>query len=1334
MYIMQQMGNPDATHYNIPLVFRIRGNLNRSKLEQSFQFLLQRHEILRTSFHLAEGELVQQVHEGIQWRMEKQQAAESEIPGIIEKFIRPFRLDEAPLFRARLVRIDREDHLLMTDVHHIAADGVSVNLLLTELFAFYRDEIPESPKLRYGDFALFQQTDTWKRRMETQEEYGSTFINKRVRCGNSNSLPPKIIPKDCGGNVGSRIPRTLSESVRHMAQEMNVTQYMLLLAAYKLFLHKMTDAEEVVVGMPVDGRPYSDLEQTVGMFVNTLALRTRIDKGESFRSLVRNVREHLLDAYENGDYPFDQLVERLGLSRSTRRHPLFDTMFMLQNMEMDSIEVSGLSISAHPWSWNHSKFDMTWSIVETDGFQLSVEYSTELFQRETIHRMINRYLHILKQVVSEPDGLLETVELITEEEKEEILHQFNNTAQPYPDQHTIHQLFEEQVQQTPEQPAVVFSKQRLTYRELNERSNRLAHTLRGRGVGRNDLVGLLTGRSPELIIGMLGILKSGGAYVPIDPDYPSERVRYMLRDSGIRHLIVDRVEHVPPDYDGEWILTTEESTATPATNPERVNHPDDLAYVIYTSGSTGEPKGVMITHRGVCNLHVMAEAYGIQRGTRVLQFASPSFDAAVEEVFHTLLNGGTLYLRTSGMLTDPEGFLDELEALGIETVTLPPSLLQILPQRSLPSLRTLISAGEALSPDVAERWGRNRRLINAYGPTEATVCTTMGPVRPGERIRIGTPVANKWVYILNRFGQLQPTGVPGELCIGGEGLARGYLGRFELTREKFVDNPFGPGKMYRTGDRARWLADGNIEYLGRMDEQVKIRGHRVEPEEIRYHLQEHPSVKQAVVVPWKDGEECYLAAYVVPLGEGKADTEQWRQFLKGRLPDYMIPSFFRQMESLPISPNGKLLKQALPNPRWEEGVEKSPLQGWEREVATIYEEVLGQGNLGPDAHFFECGGHSLKGLELALHLNRKFGLHLTLQDVYMYPRIREMAQRIRGRKQSDDTVTPVFDLEKLQGRLTSLPQQDRLPPYADPEKFEEETLWMGSGGIQVPATLTYPKGAGPFPAVILVPGDGEQDRDASLFAQKPFRDLAVGLAAEGFVVIRYEKRTKKAIFGTDYTIQDEFVPDALEALDLLHQHGKVDGNSIFLVGHCRGGWMIPEIVQCAGKQRVAGAVLLSAPDPCLDGVEMLYRKALPGVGDEEMAQIRSELDQLENPRLKKEEFRLAPGLKWWRSLKGYKPVQFMEGLRIPLLIMQGGRDLNVDFRDFEMWKELMGDKDWVRYRYYPRLNHAYVEGEGSPSIEEYLHPGHIPKEVISDLAKWMNRSAVFRHELSIDLT
>uniref|UniRef100_UPI000FD80AED non-ribosomal peptide synthetase n=1 Tax=Paenibacillus xylaniclasticus TaxID=588083 RepID=UPI000FD80AED len=689
--------------------------------------------------------------------------------------------------------------------------------------------------------------------------------------------------------------------------------------------------------------------------------------------------------------------------RDMSRHPLFDTMFVLHNQEQQRLDLDSLQLIAQPMEGSVTKFDMTWSLAESeDGLQIVVDYCTDLYRRDTVERMAQHYLQLIKAAVSEPEMELSKLSMLTVEEKHQIINVFNATEAPYLLEKTIHQLFEEQVERTPDRIAVVSETEQVTYRELNARANRLAHKLRKQGVRSDIRVGLLAERSVEMITGILGILKAGGAYVPIDPSYPQERIAYMLEDSGSRWLVGD--EHLldKVTFAGgklelrETMLASEEDW-----NLEAVNSSRNLAYVIYTSGSTGQPKGVMVEHRGVVNLSsVFKQTLDLTDNDRIIQFATIAFDASVWEIVMSLFSGAQLHMLPTEVIHQVEKFEAYIEEHQITTVTLPPAYLTHMEPTRVRSLKTVFVAGSACSWELVQKWRPHVRFINAYGPTETTICATLWFAGNSRRSTITVPIGklilNTRTYLMDKQGQLLPIGVPGEICIAGDGVARGYINREDLTAKKFVADPFVPGgRMYRTGDLGRWLSDGVLEYLGRMDEQVKIRGYRIEPGEIASALQQLKPVKEAAVVAIEEASGQALCAYIVC--DGEPSIVELRTRLGETLPSYMIPSYFVQLDHLPLTVNGKLDRKALPKPDKDAlhgTVYVEPRMETEVKLAAIWQELLGIERVGVTDDFFALGGHSLKAMQLVSLIHQSFGVEVPLRSLFEHSTIEELAYAV----------------------------------------------------------------------------------------------------------------------------------------------------------------------------------------------------------------------------------------------------------------------------------------------------------------------------------------------------
>ncbi|MEB3189918.1 MAG: amino acid adenylation domain-containing protein, partial [Snowella sp.] len=785
-----------------------------------------------------------------------------------------------------------------------------------------------------------------------------------------------------------------------------------------------------------------EIEGLIGFFVNTLVLRLDLDHDLSFEDLLNRVREVSLAAYAHQDLPFEMLVETLQPQRDLSHTPLFQVMFVLQNAPSADLELTGLKVSPLPTENRTAKFDLTLSMEKQEEGLVGVwEYNTDLFDDSTIERISGHFVTLLEDVVADPKKSVLQLALLTEEEKRQLLIKNQGVQVNYPQEQCIHQLFEAQVERTPDAVAVVFENQQLTYTELNAQANQLAHYLQNLGVGPEVLVGISLERSSEMIVGLLAILKAGGAYLPLAPDYPTERLQFMLEDSQVAFLITQRslLAKLPVSQVTLICLDDiqEQISQYSPDNLQSELTSSNLANIIYTSGSTGKPKGVMVEHRGLVNLALaQIQSFAVQNNSRVLQFASFSFDACISEVLMTFGSGATLYLAPKDALLPGQPLIERLQTDKITHVTLPPSALAVLPKESLPNLQTLIVAGEACSLDLVKQWSIDRNFFNAYGPTEASVCASIGQCYQDDlKVTIGKAIANVQIYILDSHLQPVPIGVQGELYIGGVGVARGYLNRPELTQEKFIANPFSnnpDSRLYKTGDLARYLPDGNIEYLGRIDNQVKVRGFRIELGEIEAVLSQCLDVQNTAVIVREDtpGDK-RLVAYVVLTPDSQITSGELRQFLANQLPAYLVPNTFVILESLPLTPNGKCDRRSLPLPddQTRKNIPKiGPRNLVELQLAQIWSEILGINDIGIQENFFALGGHSLLAVSLINRIEQELGKRLPLTSLFQNGTIASLAQLIAQETtqltdsplipiQSQGNKTPFFAVHPIGGNV-----------------------------------------------------------------------------------------------------------------------------------------------------------------------------------------------------------------------------------------------------------------------------------------------------------------------------
>jgi amino acid adenylation domain-containing protein len=1043
---------PGISLYTIgDVALRLSGSLDVPALEKSLVEIVRRHEALRTTFSEVNGRPVQIIHPSqplavslvdLSSLAPEQREAEA-LRILTEEVQRPFDLRTGPLLRAVLVRLAADEHILALPMHHIISDGWSAGILLGELQTLYAafsqgqpSPLAELP-IQYADYAAWQREWLQGDLLQTQLAY---WREQLAGCPELLALPtdrPRPpIQTYAGRRVPLALPAELTAALHALSRQEGATLFMTLLAAFQTLLFRYTGQAALVVGTPIANRDHPAVRELIGFFVNTLVLRGDLSGNPSFRELLGRVRSTALAAYEHQELPFERLVAELQPTRDLSRSPLFQVMFVLQNVPAPGLRLPELMVKPLELEPGTTKFDLTLSLGEgAAGLTGWLAYNTALFEEDTVRRMAGHFITLLRGVVANPECRLADLPLLTGAERQQLLVEWNATAAAYPER-CIHELCEEQADRTPDAVAVECAGQTLSYAELDRRANQVAHYLGKLGVGPETLVGLCVERSCEAIVGLLGILKAGGAYLPLDPAYPAARLAFMLADAQApvlltqerlladgrwlmadgrwpmadsreltpdnRELTLDNCELTPDlrivRLDADWPAIAQEPTSKAVS----AVGPDNLAYVIYTSGSTGTPKGVALAHRGLSNLvNAQLSAFAIDASARVLQFASLSFDAAASEIFTALVSGATLVLARQEELAAPERLVALLREQRITVVTLPPSLLRLLPRVPLPTLRTLVSAGEACSWDLVAAWAPGRRFVNAYGPTEATIGPVCGEVTAQVAaqgpVPIGRPIANLQVYVLDAAGQPVPVGVAGELYLAGLGLARGYLGRPELTAERFVPHPFSaePGaRLYRTGDRVRYRPDGRLEFLGRLDQQVKVRGYRVELAEIEAVLSQHPGVAAAAVVAPDDGRGPRLVAYVVPTAEPSPTSADLRRFLAGRLPDYLLPAAFVSLAQLPRTPSGKLDRAALPAPEPRPPSASgyvAPTSRLEQALAQLWAEVLQVAQVGVADNFFELGGDSIRGAILINRLEQLLGQPVYVVALFEAPTISGLA-------------------------------------------------------------------------------------------------------------------------------------------------------------------------------------------------------------------------------------------------------------------------------------------------------------------------------------------------------
>ncbi|UCH95647.1 MAG: amino acid adenylation domain-containing protein, partial [Candidatus Aminicenantes bacterium] len=1097
LYILQQM---ESTHvgYNMPQIIPLEENIDIKRLELTFKKLITRHESLRTSFHMVKDEPIQEIHDQVEFkidyfdfktaRVEVNVEEEEEQPAaaLTRSFIHPFDLSQAPLLRVKVIKTRSPGVKLFVDMHHIITDGVSQNILKDELQALYAGEKLPTLKLQYKDYAQWQNNPNYQVSITAQEDYWSKIFSDELPVLTLPTDFPRSLKKSFEGSTTAFIlTTTQTKQLKDLSKKANITLFMFVMAVFNVLLSNLGNQEDIIVGIPIMGRRHVDLERIIGMFVNTLALRNYPAGNKTFKEFLHEVRESTLAAFENQDYQFDELVKKLSLDRDTDRNPIFDVMFNLLNqfdytdniLEMDKQRL-------HQHQKSVSKFDLTLTAVDLgENLLCSFEYSTKLFESRTIDRIIEYFKKIFDLIFQNPNQKLAEIEITTAAEKRQILYEFNDKDVHYSKDKTLHRLFEEQMEQTPDQIALVGPYElhelhekgtrglaplsnliSITYSQLSQKSDQLAHLLIKTGVKPDTIVALMLERSIEMIIGIFGILKAGGAYLPIDLDYPAERINYMFTESNTKFLVTTpalsekfkklsivncqllMVNEEPPGCPG-FNIPPKEASPHLHLSPW-VNAPaTSLAYIIYTSGTTGKPKGTLTTHANVIRVVKNTNYIELTGNHRILQLSNYAFDGSVFDIYGALLNGAALVLvdQDRAFAVDQLAKLIKQQQITVFFVTT--ALFNILIDTQLhcfADIRKVLFGGERVSLEHSRKalqYMGKGKVIHVYGPTETTVFATYYFIDRIEKkestIPIGMPISNTTAYILDRCCKLAPIGVTGELYIGGEGLARGYLNNPELTAEKFIKGTRGLAPLlyapllYRTGDLVRWLPDGAIEFLGRQDFQVKIRGFRIEPGEIENRLLNHPQVKEALVIArqqqGKETKEKYLCAYIVADRDQNPKPSDLRDYLAVQFPPYMVPAYFVLLEQIPLNPNGKVDRNTLPEPEFTADEDyASPTNPVEQQLTEIWAELLGvRGAIGIDDNFFELGGHSLKAAVLAAKIHQAFQVKIPLKEIFSTPTIKELADSIARANKN-----PYKDIEKLK-------ESDFYEP-----SYHQKRLWV----------------------------------------------------------------------------------------------------------------------------------------------------------------------------------------------------------------------------------------------------------------------------------------------------
>ena len=1064
LWFLHQL-DPGNDPYYLPFYYRLTGPLDVAALERGLNEVIRRHEILRTVFRERDSKVVQSVLPSFDLALPKfdlsqlsKTQADQEAQCLVDaEAARPFNLEQGPLLRAMLLRKSDEEHGLSLIIHHIVMDGWSIDIFMGELIVLYGAFSANEPSpladlpLQYADFAAWQREWITGGVLEEQLAYWKKQL--------SGDLPMLEVPTDHprplrmtyrGADGDFDLTQDLIERLNELGHREGATLFMTLMAALLSLLHRYTGQEDIILGTAIAGRNHAEIEKLIGFFINTLVLRTDLSGNPSFRELLGRVREVALGAYEHQDVPFEKLVEELQPERDLSRQPFFQVMVNFQNAPAETPVSRGLKITPKNVG-NQTRFDLELHLwVDPEGLLGNLIYNTDLFEQSTIARMLRHFETLLEGIAANPEARLSELPLLTKEEQEQF-REWNQTSSEYERDQCVQQLVEMAVARQPEAVAVSYGAKQINYRELNTRANQLAHYLRRRGIGPDARVGVLVDRSVELNVALLGILKAGGTYVPLDGGYPAQRLRFMLEDAEVGLLltqhgqqeVVTEGEATEVVYlDEEWEQFKSESRENPAV----VTKAENLAYVMYTSGSTGQPKGVGVTHRAINRLVRNTNYVQLEESDRVAQVSNVSFDAATFEIWGALLHGAQLVGIEKETMLSPAEFKRAIAKQHISAMFLTTALFnqiaQSLPETFAP-LRYLLFGGEACDPQSVRRvleLGKPRHLLHVYGPTENTTFTTWYEVRDVEAsartIPIGQALSNTEIWVLDQHMQLAPVGVTGELYIGGDGLARDYFRRPELTAEKFVPHPYSaePGaRLYRTGDLVRYLSDGNVEFLKRMDQQVKIRGFRIELGEIEATLQDHPAVRESIVIVREviPGDR-HLVAYVVP--EPAVSGQRWnnyannplcetfvhqlvlqlRNWLRARLPAYVTPANFVVLDELPLNANGKVDRRALPEPDAAKYVAEetfiAPRTREEKTIAEIWAEVLDGRPISVEANFFDLGGHSLLATRVISRIREKCGVELPLRLLFDSPTVAALASHLAAVQPSQTDASRIAEM------------------------------------------------------------------------------------------------------------------------------------------------------------------------------------------------------------------------------------------------------------------------------------------------------------------------------------
>ena len=1012
IFFASQLAGNESVLYNGAGGVIFNGLIDANKLEDCFKKLIYRHEALRTYFELENDTVIQKVLDNVDYKLDRISNCDfQQIDSIFRDFVKPFDLSKAPLFRTKYLSFTNGKSVLFFDMHHIISDGTSMTIFVDELCKLYNDQILPELNITYKDFSVFENSILNSKDLKDAENYWIHQFEDEIPVLNMpTSNPRPVFQSFEGEKVYSYINEDLTKKIYNMANQLKITPYMLLLSCYYILLSKYSSQEDIVIGSPIVNRNLAETYSLIGVFVNTLALRNKVDSSCSFKKFVLDVKTNLLDAYKYQSYPFDNLVNKLNIKRETSRNPLFDVMFTYQNSGFKDISFKDIKSEYYIPDTNISKFDLSLEIIPTqNNMKFSFEYASKLFNKEFIKNLSNHYLNILEAILNNIDIKISDIDMLSKEEKQKILYEFNDTSTKYPKDKTIVGLFEEQVEKNPDNTAIVYNDQKLTYRQLNNKANCLANYLINIGIKKQSVIPVIMNRSTDLIISMLAIIKIGAVYLPISMETPIERIDYILQNSNSKFAISKKYFDV--DADVKFINIEEiDYSKYSTTNLNTSLDPLDLLYIIYTSGSTGKPKGVKVCNQNLVNfIYSFINLYkDISPNDRLLASTNISFDVSIFELYMPLLNGATLYLYDEPTINDIHKYCESIIQNQITFAYIPPNILEmiydVLSTYENINLNKLLLGVEPIKSETIRKYYKlnaNLKIVNAYGPTETTICATAILLNQNildnyTIIPIGKPLDNLKIYILDKDMQSVPIGMAGEMYISGDNVSRGYLNNSELTEKAFVNIPnLNCQCAYKTGDLAKWDDTGIINFIGRNDNQVKINGHRIELGEIENIAQKYSYIKKAIAIKQSLNNREFITLYYTTAK--KIATKDLRNFLLYFLPKYMVPSYYIALDAFPCTPNGKIDRKALPMPTEIENINKeqyvAPKTELQRQLVRIWEKILNTSPIGINDNFFELGGDSLLAMSLNLELT-KLTQNISYQDIFRFPTIAEIEDKI----------------------------------------------------------------------------------------------------------------------------------------------------------------------------------------------------------------------------------------------------------------------------------------------------------------------------------------------------